>query len=196
MLKTDDLWTDLKKDAATSTYVNLNTVATTDMHMGNEAWINGESFGSDCVAMSGGSDAYKLKSVGCTSSAKYACMKSGRFLKKSHFKYHFKVIIDFIKIQHVQLELHYLLETDVSNLKPLQQTKQVLKLNAKVFHIKEPSCPSKTTMSKKSLNSSSRIMLLLKIFILVLPKMAISGFGVTSLLYLLHVSLKKLYLEN
>ena len=82
MLKTDDLWTDLKKDAATSTYVNLNTVATTDMHMGNEAWINGESFGSDCVAMSGGSDAYKLKSVGCTSSAKYACMKSGRFLKK------------------------------------------------------------------------------------------------------------------
>ena len=67
------------------------------MHMGNEAWINGESFGSDCVAMSGGSDAYKLKSVGCTSSAKYACMKPGKFWKVTYtFEYHFKYVIDFV----------------------------------------------------------------------------------------------------
>ena len=43
--------------------------------MGSEVWISSESYSNPCTVMAGGSDLHKLKSVACSETKKYACIK-------------------------------------------------------------------------------------------------------------------------
>ena len=43
--------------------------------MGTEVWIPSESYAEPCTVMAGGSDLHKLKSVACSETKKFACIK-------------------------------------------------------------------------------------------------------------------------
>ena len=76
LIQSDDLWSDFKDGSSATDYQNSNSVTLSALNMGTEIWVASESFNNPCTVMAGGSDQYKLKSVSCSSQAKFACVKS------------------------------------------------------------------------------------------------------------------------
>ena len=71
-----DLWSDFKDGSDATDYQNGDSVTISSLNIGSGSWMASESFGEACTVMTG-TEEHKLKSVACSSQARYACTKPG-----------------------------------------------------------------------------------------------------------------------
>ena len=71
-----DLWSDFKDGSDATDYQNGDSVTISSLNIGAGSWMASESFGEACTVMTG-TEEHKLKSVACSSQARYACTKPG-----------------------------------------------------------------------------------------------------------------------
>ena len=91
-----DLWSDFKDGSDATDYQNGDSVTISSLNIGAGSWMASESFGEACTVMTG-TEEHKLKSVACSSQARYACTKPGNFFQVFISHYRMLTLVFFLQ---------------------------------------------------------------------------------------------------